>query len=269
MFVAVIYVYPGMLIAVAVHEFVGHGLVSLLVGGQFRGVMLDFNGMGWAAVPTTSLIAEAVTLLGGPLSTSLTGLVLLYLAWIIGHRPYSSLPLTIVGAQCALEGTSYAFWNAVSVSLFGTMDGADISRLVEIFPVSLLPIMTLAGLLMILSVWAVTAQLLWLIESHLHDGARLRGVGLWMGILVVTLIPSSAWFLFDWDLLLPGMGPWPNVAAVALHLLAGASLAFRRPVPKRVEVSYRSLAVSLCVGFGIFTVLTTAIGIWLRHGVMW
>lgn len=268
---AALYIYPGTLIAVAVHEFVGHGLISMLLGGGFHGVMLDFGGMGWAAFtqPSSSPISEALVLRGGPVSTTLVGFVLLSLAWLLRYRPYISLPLTVVGGQCALEGTSYAFWNAVSVFVFGAMDDGDIGRVVEIYPDLQLPIMIVAGLLMTLSIWSVTTLLLWLIESHVYAGVRLHGAGLRSWAIAVSLIPASTWFLFDWNLLLPGMRHWPNVAAVALHLLAGATLVFKRPGPERAEASWRSLAISISVGFGLLIVFVTAIGVWLRHGVMW
>ncbi len=269
--VAAPYVYPGMLIAVAVHEFVGHGLVSLLVGGQFHGVMLDFSGMGWAAVtqPTTSPGRDAVVLLGGPGSTTFLGLALLCVAWLVRHRPYTSLPLTIVGGQCALEGTSYAFWNSVSFSILAEQGDGDIGRAIELFPDLRLPIMVLAGLLMALSIWSITALLLWLIESHIHAGMRLKGAALPAWAIAASLIPAGAWFLFDWDMLLPGMGHWPNAAAVALHFLAGASLMFKRPSPEPVEAARRSFLTSMAVGCGLLIVMVAVIGFWLRHGVMW
>ena len=268
---AALYVYPGMLIAVAVHEFIGHGLVSLLLGGQFHGVMLDFSGMGWAAVtqPAMSPVRDAVVLLGGPGSTTLLGLALLCVAWLVRHRPYTSLPLTIVGGQCALEGTSYAFWNSVSFSILAGQGDADIGRVIELFPDLRLPIMVLAGLLMTLSVWSITALLLWLIESYIHAGVRLKGSTLLAWAMVASLIPAAAWFLFDWDMLLPGMGHWPNAAAVALHFLAGLSLILKRPSPEPVEATRRSLVFSMAVGCGLLIVMVTVIGLWLRHGIMW
>ena len=40
----------GDLLAVAVHELLGHGMAALLLGGDFWGFEIHLDGMGWAHV---------------------------------------------------------------------------------------------------------------------------------------------------------------------------------------------------------------------------
>lgn len=268
------HVYLGMLVAVAVHEFVGHGLVSLFVGGQFRGVMLDFSGMGWADIttPPTGPFRQAIVLLGGPASTTILGFLLFGTAWPIRRHPHVALPVTILAGHHALEGTSYAFWNAVYISVFNPQPGADIGdigRAVEHFPSVHLPVMVLAGVLMVLSIWILTAMLLWIVESYLYAGRRLHGATLlaWAG--GVAIMPAGGWFLFDWNLLLPGMGHWPNGVAVVLHAVMGALLIFKRFRPEPVRCARGAMIASAAAGFGLMALMAALVGLWLRYGVTW
>lgn len=70
--------YIGIISAVVVHEAVGHGLVAMALGGEFRGIGVYWDGMGWADVDFAGLspIRQAWVLAGGFLSTTLVAAIL-------------------------------------------------------------------------------------------------------------------------------------------------------------------------------------------------
>ena len=75
--------YLGLLLAVVVHELVGHGLVALALGGTFRGFTIHWDAMGWAAVspPAVDGVWRHVAILsGGIMATTIVGSALLVYA---------------------------------------------------------------------------------------------------------------------------------------------------------------------------------------------
>ena len=119
-------VYFGMSAAVLVHEVLGHGVTSLLTGGEFRGFELDFQGGGHASTDSPDAAARAWVLAGGVLWEAATGVLLLLLATRV--RPlHWRVFLLIVAANFLHDALPYAFWDAVWLGGSG-----DASRLLAL-----------------------------------------------------------------------------------------------------------------------------------------
>jgi len=82
---------------VAIHEVIGHGLTAIVVGGDFLGFQLDFDGMGYAYTTVGGETWRHILVLsGGVVATSIIGLALLICGYAFRHRPWIALPLIVL-----------------------------------------------------------------------------------------------------------------------------------------------------------------------------
>ena len=112
--------YIGSLLAVAIHEIIGHGLAALCVGGEFKGFLLKWDAMGYAfAYPPASAVRRdtIVILSAGVVATTLAGIAFLILAFIKKHQFFMHIVFLLFATHCLLEGLPYTFWNAYNLSL--------------------------------------------------------------------------------------------------------------------------------------------------------
>ncbi len=72
-------IYPLQMLATWSHE-MGHGITTLLLGGEFRAVSLYFNGSGVAEVINHGRISHALSCAGGLLGPVFAGWLLLFIA---------------------------------------------------------------------------------------------------------------------------------------------------------------------------------------------
>lgn len=261
------YVYLGILIAVSVHEFVGHGLVAELVGGTFHGVQVDFDGMGRAfafIAPEAEPWKHKAILGGGVLSTIVTGIATLLLSWRARRRPTLALPLLAIAANLVLEGSSYLFWNAVH-----PLPPGDIAWLVSGNPLARVACIFIGGIVMLAGIWCATALAMWIAESWLNEGKRFQGRTRFIILAVVGGVPGVAWFTFDWDRLAPGLAAWPNLAGLFVHLVSAASLAPMRWRLERIQSNRYSILISATAGWALMSMAIIVIGLWLRNGLTW
>ncbi len=260
----------GVFAAVAVHEVVGHGLTAEALGGTFRGVLIDFDSHGRAFLtfpPREPDWTWMAILLGGVVSTSIVGILLLSSGLRWRGQPALALPLLILAFNCLLEGPAYAFWNAVRPGNEG--DIAEFLALAS-SPAWRPAILIVSGLLMVASIWTMTALLFQITERWIAEDGQLRGVWrLALLLLVFGALPGGLWFAFDWNGSIPGIGALPSVVGAGLHMSAAVSLYWIRFRPCVVRPSARALTVSAILGWAAVTTVVFVAAVWLRHGLCW
>ncbi len=266
MFALIPYGYLAILLPVAVHEVVGHGLVALAVGGRFLGFQIGFDGMGYAIVPTPGEAGgwrALVVLMGGVTATTTLGLAMLLLTWLARRRPGIALPLLILSFGLLAEGPAYMFWNA-----WQPVPPGDIGRVLLLTGSASLRVglMVVGGIAMVGSVVTFTLLLFALLESWVTAGGRLAARTRALLLIPLGAIPGAAWFVFDWDVLVPGVGVLPNVVGLLLHLASAALLLLLHPrVPRPVGRS--GLVAAAVIGWALAGASITAIALWLEKGV--
>ena len=261
------YGYLGVLLGVAVHEIMGHGLASVALGGQFFGFQLDFDGMGWAfvALPASAPAWKHVVMLSaGILATSVTGTALLLPAWLLRKRPWLGLPLLVVSFAVLMDGIPYLFWNAVH-----PVPPGDIGRVLEITgsTVARASLIAVGAILMIGLTWFFTAGIFGGIQSWVTGGGEFTGGFRLLSLLMLGAV--LAWSMeFDWDQIAPGIDPIPNLVGWVLHPLVALSLMWLRPAPVKPVASGGVLLTGI-VGWIMAGVSILCTALWFRQGVFW
>lgn len=263
------YAYLGGLLATLVHELMGHGLVCMAMGGRFLGFELHLDGMGYAYVPMPPDAAVwrwSTVLMGGVFSTIIFGAAFLLMTYTARRRPWLAIPLLAMAGNLLLEGSPYTFFNAMH-----PVPPGDIGKVLVINPHWLWRVGFAAagGVVMVTAIWIITAIGFWLIESWVAAGQQLTGLARLAALLLLNAAAGSLWFTFDWDQLAPGIGLWPNIIGLSLHLLAGMSLFWIRISPATLHVANRPMILSALLGWVTLTVAVVVTAVWLRHGVMW
>jgi hypothetical protein len=258
--------YLGSIVAVAIHEFIGHGVTSVLLGGQFKGVALDFGGMGWADAYAASegTTRQILVLIGGAISTIAAGLALAWLTWRTRLLPAIAGPLGVLAAGLLLEGGPYMLVNSIH-----PVPPGDFGRVIASEPWLRWPFIIAGALIAIPTIFATVSFFSWLLDCVVSGG---RGVSprarIGLGFLV-ALLACGLECAFDWNQLAPGVGIWPNVGFCA-GWLASALITLRWALPPRpLNTSARSMWISLATTTGALAAMSVAIGLWLRHGVQW
>jgi hypothetical protein len=173
---------------------------------------------------------------------------------VVGHalavrrRVHVSLPLLMVAINFLLEGPPYAFWNSlhpVWPGDFGKVwygDPYSIARFATIL---------ISGSVMLASIWCFTATLLSIIESWICEGVVFTFKKRLAILFALGIAAGSTWFIFDWNQLAPGIGHWPNVCGLALHVGAGVVVA---KWPLRItgpNTPDRKIGVAIAFGWGL------------------
>ena len=217
--------YLGLLFAVFVHEALGHGLMAVLLGGDFHGFELHWDGMGFAY---TSLEAGASTseriahLAAGNVASTVIGVALLVGAVFVRKHILLRLVLLILSEECLLEGPSYVLWNA-----WVPVPPGDVGRIIQMAgsPNLRWVLVAIGGALTVVTIVALTALLFQAIEQVLGHGRRLMGLRRAITLGLFLGVPGAAgWFLFDWNQLAPGIGRLPQFAGAGIMLVVPACL---------------------------------------------
>jgi hypothetical protein len=220
--------YLGLLAAVAIHEVVGHGLAALLVGGEFRGFTLCWDGMGHArafAPENASNWTRIAVLAGGIVSTIVSG-ILLTLAGAVARNAPKKLVLFILGMNCLLEGFPYLLWNAYHPEPPG-----DVSRILSILSAThgdsaammRWSMVAVGGIGSSVALLFVSARIISLLLAELGFDLmtnRRRAIT----IAAFAGAGAVAWFTFDWNQLAEGIGSLPRWAGVAAFMATGCML---------------------------------------------
>lgn len=261
--------YLGLIAAVFIHEFIGHGLMAWLCGEAFRGFTLQWDGMGWADInipkpgPVGILIMAA-----GMAATTFFGLLTLAAAvWISNRLLFLRLGLFLLAFNCLLEGPPYAFWNAYHPTCPGDM--GQLLLLVDNPQTWRGGFLLVGGLITAGALFFVPALILSSIEHWLTPGKNLRGWPRVLTLLLLTLLITSGEMTFDWNQLAPGLNCLPQLVAVPLQFLIAVVLYFLpwHVPPTTIPLRQGWLAVVwawLMMLFAIFVMV-----FWLTKGLKW
>ena len=108
--------YAAYILAVVIHEAVGHGLATILIGGTLHGVVVRWDGMGYASTslpPDCSPVLQMLQLAAGSLATIAVGVPVFLLGLRVPTKSCWKLPLVVTGTIIALEGLPYLFFNSL------------------------------------------------------------------------------------------------------------------------------------------------------------
>jgi hypothetical protein len=214
--------YLGAVLAVSVHEIIGHGLTAQLLGGRFNGFGVALDTMGWAEIDTASLPGrlKAVVLLGGAASTTAVSLVFLALGSIRAKGDISRFICLIMSFCFMIDGLPYFFWDAI---LLGGMGDFSLLHLMYPYGALRMAAIALCGPLMAGIIFAFNSGY-YRIALRMAGGLSRTSARLRMGLAVAILLQQALfWFAFDWDQVIPGAGVAPSLLGLAI---AAAALAF-------------------------------------------
>lgn len=268
--------YWAHIIAVVVHEVIGHGLVALLLGGRFDGFMISPDAFGWAHayIPYDAegyLWRQSLVYAGGSVSTFFVGLI--FLAGL-ARLPKLSAParLSILIAAYALltEGTSYLFFTSIHPT------GGDWAIILELsgHPIWMRWAFVLIGAIGFLSAivgcfWYGLRTWAGVLQSW---GVVYESTG-FMWVAVPGVLIALPAFVFNWDQLAPGLWYWPNIFMLVIESVLSFTLAIRGFKHPEVELGRPATRA----GWALIGIVNTTLSIaifglcWLvfQHEVLW
>lgn len=259
-----LYAYIGALFAVAVHEIIGHGLISLLVGGDFKGFMISFEAYGWADTPSAfeSRDTAVPVLIGGAGSTIVAGFVMGCAAWNSRKRLVVGGPLAVIAANLLLEGGLYMLVNGIYA-----VPPGDFGHLIEIAPVFRWPVIIVGAVVTVSTMILSVGYLTLMMRSLTRAGRDLPRRGCVALGMLVALTGAGAELAFDWNALAPGIGVWPDIGLTVLWVSIALAVTSKLPSSETAPTSMRAVCISAAVGVALLAAALLAIGLWLRHGV--
>jgi hypothetical protein len=152
------------------------------------------------------------------------------------------------------------FWNSLRAVRPG-----DIGKILVMYPGLRWPFFIIGGLIMLLGIIVLNILLFRVIENYLSQGKGLEIKKKVIVLSIIFLIQASAWFIFDWNLLVPGINQIPNI--IAAILIAG-TLIYLGIKKQKYGFGYDDKRwKSWVVGAGmIFIILLASILIWFQQG---
>lgn len=254
------------LAATMVHEVLGHGGVTLTLGGQLNGFDLhpSATGHAWTTFPPGSPTWKYIAMLAGGSGVSfLVGLVLLLLG-ARTRRPIPSLVLLVQSFALLLDGPAYYFWSSIAQD--GSGDAARIIQLAQ--TPAIRPILiAVSALLALAATWCLTALLFRNLERWLGREGRLAGGYRLIVLAVLGLLPAAMWFPTDWSEIGVDMGLLPNIVGASMHVLCAGSLWWVRYCPRASCPSRRAAGVAMGGTWAVAVALFAVTWLWLQHGV--
>jgi hypothetical protein len=264
--------YVAQLLATATHEFLGHGLTALLIGGRFTGLSLAWDGMGSAAVQAPEGAGSDVAILaGGVTSTCVAGLLLLVVAPRLRNGPGRWVFL-VLSAAFLLEGAPYAFWSAWQVE-----DRGDIGRILLLLEDApdghaagwRAAILAAGALLTLLGTVLPLGRLLADVEASFPPSIDLTAVRRTVLATVFGVAGMASWWLFDWEQLVSGLGVLPQVSGSLLIAGTAAWFILRRGCGDRTADFAGIPVATMATWWTAAVVGLAATGLWLGEGVRW
>lgn len=260
--------YVAAILAVSIHEIIGHGLTTYLLGGIFHGATIRLDGMGWADVDPKGLSSSALALmfLGGAVSTGLFTVLFFGLTLVKRFAPLVRFSLVLAAFAFLLDGFPYYVWDSVFMGGIG-----DFSMIWNLYPSHGLRIAVAAlngtgmtvGIVMFNVIGYPTAGLL-LGRDFMKKSAR-------RGALHAVLLGVQAifWFGFDWNQIVPGAGVIPSIYGMAIAILTLVILKIKRTrnkvifdEPEATLLKKPLIAIWICCA-----VVVLLITFWLQKGI--
>lgn len=259
--------YVGIITGVVIHEVLGHGGMALLVGGRFDGFVIRPDGMGWSyafAQDSAATWRTVLVLMAGSWATTLTGLLLVAVAWRIVTSPWWRLALYGLGMAILLD--SYALWSAWAAT--GAGDAAVVISLTG--SQALRWGMMIGGAtVVIFGAWFPLRGMLATAEPWLSQGQVLSRSQ--HAVVLASFITTigMAYYCFDYNELVPGVGKLPAHCQSTLTVAVGVWLFFRWPRNRIAIPSSRGIVAPLAVAWALAFVTLAVTYFWLSHGEKW
>ena len=255
--------YIGIILAVVVHEIIGHGVTAVLCGGSFQKFVIypDGGGMAWTNEPEGW--GRAAVLAGGITSDFVFGLLFLLVSMLRRLGMRTRLVLVIFATTLFHDGLPYGLWGALLEGPRG-----DISNLlIYLAPAEKLRIVLIA-------VFGVVYPLTMVVTSRaifrtIEDGVGAMSHGL-ASVLAATMTVcfAAGYATFEWDTLIEGAGMYPTVTVTVLQAAIGVWLVRRRRVyVERVAFSSGSWAVLIVLAWAAMAATLAVTLMWLQHSV--
>lgn len=262
-------VYIGALLAVVIHEILGHGLAALCVGGEFKGFLLKWDVMGYAfAYPPASAVRRdtIVILSAGVVATILSGIAFLILAFIKKHQFFTHIVFLLFATHCLLEGLPYTFWNAYNPAPPG-----DINRILALSGSSFLRwfLMFLCGALTVIVIIVMNTMIFRAIEQWVGFGRRLQGNRRLTTLFLLFASQVFAWFSFDWNQIAQGLGHLPNIVGVGITFVTVVALYFWSPQVSVCKKQVKEAVLPIVIAWSLMGLLCLAIWLWFSQGLTW
>ena len=253
--------YVFFLLGIYLHEIVGHGLVAVLLGGEFEGFSVNPGLGGWAWTQDVRAEDEWLVDWGGiavDLATGLLGFGLFFLR--PRHLSAGALALFLL----ALGGTARAVGYTLQGFLFLRGDAGHLAGRLDVW-VRHVCIGVLLILFAALAVWALRRTLVFLEEHFEPANARQRRTAVFLSVL----LPLGALILLKPQVEL--FEPWQRLAFQGSLAGALGVLAFflTRRVPRDADpdAARRPSAWTGLLWFVLAGAAYAATAIWVREGV--
>ncbi len=262
-------IYLGLILAVFIHEVVGHGLTAALLGGRFNGFGILLDGMGWANIDVTGLsdLSQALMFFSGAFYTTVFAALFFTLSAAFKRNHFITLAFLFFAITSLLDGLPYFFWDAIYLGGIG-----DFSMIWFLYHNSVLRItfITLGGFLMVSAIVFFNVRYYKIAYSWLGEG---KSIKLKEGIILssmIFLLQALAWFLLDWNQLIPGIGSLPNVFALAIVLITLIPLTISYKVENDRELGQEisDVKTPISVVWIVCAAVIFVIMVWLQKGVI-
>ena len=265
------------IVSTANHEILGHGLAAVAVGGEFRGFILEWDGMGWAL---TELASDASTTdhiihrAAGITANVLMGLVCLVLAYALRNRVIIRLSLLLLSFACLMGSMGYVLWNS-----YHPVPPGDVGQIIILWRLGGLPgatmirnvLLIVSGIMYVPVRLFLYALILQAIEQALLGGERLSPrARFWILLAFVVTPEATALAMSSGDSqIAPGIGWLPSIARAASTVFCAIVLYFfsRKPNPRvpATTITWRHLLVS----WGSLIIVMSMTLLWFQNGVTW
>lgn len=269
-------VYISQILAVAVHEIIGHGLATASLGGRFDGFVLRSDGMGWvlSILPLDATKTDMIIFLAsGVTATTLAGLIFLILTYVFRKRLSVRLSLLVLSFSLLMEGIPYIFWNS-----YHPVPPGDIGQIITLWHNAQLPgeiricafLVVISGFVFFTMTFFLYALLFQGIEEALLAGGRFSPKERFWTLLIFLAVPGSAvWFMFDWNQIAPGIGVVPCVVGAVSTLISAAILYRFSLRPSSYVPEMNITRYHLLLSYGCLVIIVALTLFWFQNGVRW
>jgi hypothetical protein len=270
-------IYVAEISGAVIHEVLGHGLSAVLLGGQFSGFTVKWDGMGvaFADLPAGEVWVahEIVHMASGIVATTVCGAMLWGLVFFFRRRPDIQLALFVVAFILLIDGIDYVLWNA-----YHPVPPGDIGVIILLSQVLEFPDPTVlrwvlvitGGLLFAGTTFYFCTAIFVRVEGLILSGGRFTGKSRLLALFLFLALPGAyEWLSFNWNQVAPGIGRLPNVAG-ALSIITVAGLLFwYRPNLKNGNSVPLITSGHIAVSGTCLLVTVTALTLWLNDGLIW
>lgn len=261
--------YSGALLAVAVHEVLGHGVSAILLGGEFTGFLLRLDVMGYASAWPAAhapIWRQIAVLSGGVVSTTVFGAAFLMIALRLRNAPFLRIGLAVLASCFVLNGSLYMLWNS-----YQPRPPGDIGRIIQLTESNTIRWAVFLAGAALTAIFLIGPMAIVVRESNrwLQSGSVPRK---WQRALMPVVIGSAfgvGQSVFDWNQIAAGIGMVPRYCGMAFAIITIIVLMLVPPDTRPVLSPSRSALRPVAWAWIATLVLIAAISIWLQDGVQW